>query len=138
LIRAHKDAVLTRLREDGILTGCTFEGVVEARPHRYATLFIDSGLRSSDRLLGSSVTATFTVLVHSVGVSPDQAQLVADRVLTQLVDWTPAVDGFRCRRLRHTLTVPVQRDPDGLPPVFFCVDEFTLTTQPSPATSISL
>jgi hypothetical protein len=101
----------------------------QERPHRYATLFIDSGLRSSDRLLGSSVTATFTTIIHSVATSPDQALLVADRVLTQLVDWTPVIDGIRCRRLKHSATVPVQRDRDGLPPVHFVVDEFTLTAQ---------
>jgi hypothetical protein len=129
VIRAVKDAHLARLREDYILTACTYEGVVADRPHRYATLFIDSGLRDTDRLAGSSTMATFTVIVHSVATSRIRRLFIADRVLTQFVDWTPDVSGARFRRLRHTATVPVQRDRDGLPPVHFVVDEFTSTAQ---------
>jgi hypothetical protein len=129
VIQAHKDAILTQLRAHPELATVVYEGVVADRPKRYCTVWTDSGQRSSDRLTGSSVTATFTYVIHSVGIDPHQAQWVADRVFTQLLDWTPDIPGFRSRRIRHTATVPVQRDPDGLPPVYFCVDEFTLTTQ---------
>jgi hypothetical protein len=129
MIRAHKEAVLTRLRGDPFLTSTVYEGVVEDRPNRYAALFFDSGHRTTDRLTGPSTTGTFSIIVHSVGTTPDQAQTVAEHVLAQLIDWTPDVPGHSCRRLRHTVTVPVQRDPDGIFPVHFCVDEFALVTQ---------
>lgn len=129
MIRDHKQAVLTRLREDSVLTDSTYEGVVEDRPARYCTIYVNSGRRTAERVTGGQTTATFTFTIHSVGTAPDQAQLVAERVFNQLLDWTPDVPGYRCRRIIHAASYPTQRDPDGLPPVYFAVDEFDLTTE---------
>ena len=129
MIRAHVDAVLARLREDTDLD--VYEGAVPTGSECYVTVWTNSGLRTADRLAGPSSVGTFTFTVHSVGSEPAQAQAVAEHVFTQLLDWTPDIPGYQPRRVRHTATVPVTRDIDGRPPVYFCTDEFTLATQPT-------
>lgn len=128
-IRAHKNAILARLREDSVLASATFEGVVTDRPQRYCTVFTDSGYRTVERLAGPSATALFTYTVHSVGSTPDQAQAVAEHVFAQLLDFTPTVAGRLCGRLRHAASQPVQQDPD-IPDLYFCVDEFDVSSDP--------
>ncbi|WP_223690109.1 DUF3168 domain-containing protein [Leifsonia poae] len=135
MIRAHVNAILARLREDTVLQGFTFEGVVlpdvqENRPQRYCTIFTNSGYRTVERLSGPSATATFTYTIHSVGTDPQQAQAVAERVFAQLLDYTPTVVGRQCGRLRHAASQPVQVDTDVKPPLYYCVDQFDLTSDP--------
>jgi hypothetical protein len=129
VIRAHKNAILARLREDSVLSAVTFEGVVTERPERYCTLFTNSGFRTVERLSAPSATAEFTYTVHSVGSTPDQAQAVAERVFAQLLDFTPTVPARLCGRLRHAASQPVQQDPD-IPNLYFAVDQFDLTSDP--------
>lgn len=101
------------------------------RPQRYCTFFLNSGTRYADRLTGPDVAADFTVTVHSVGQDVTQAQAVAERVFAQLLNFTPAVDGRTCSRLRHTASMPVQDDDGTQPPLYFCVDEFSFTSDPA-------
>lgn len=130
MIRVHTQAVLDRLAQHHDLDGAVYEGAtVPVGTKAYVTVWVDSGRRRTDRLAGSSNTAEFTFTVHSVGSQPYQAQALAECVFTQLLDWTPEVAGFQPHRLRHTATLPVERDPDGRPTVYYCTDEFTLTTQ---------
>lgn len=131
MIRAHKQAILERLRQDSVLSPVTFEGVVTDRPQRYCTVFTNSGFRTVERLAGPSATATFTFTVHSVGTTPEQAQAVAERVFAQLLDYTPTVTGRLCGRLRHAASQPVQLDTDGGTNLYYCVDEFDITTDPA-------
>lgn len=133
MIRAHKDAILTRLRQDSVLSTATFEGVVTDRPQRYCTVFTNSGYRSVERLAGPSATATFTYTIHSVGSTPEQAQAVAERVFAQLLDFTPTVANRQCGRLRHAASQPVQKDSDVTPALYYCVDQFDLTSDPIPS-----
>jgi hypothetical protein len=125
-IRDAKNAVLSRLREDPILATATYEGVVTDRPDRYVAVFTNSGMRSADRLTGPHSVTTMTVIVHSVGTTPDQCSLVAERVFAQLVDFTPTIDGVRCRRISPEASQPMQRDDDISPPLYYSVDEFDL------------
>lgn len=130
-IRAHKQAILDRLRADPILTDATFEGVVTDRPSRYVAVFIDSGYRYSERLTGAQATADYGVTAHSVGTTPDQAQFVAERVFAQLLGHVLQVPGFRCRRVRHEASQPTQIDRDIDPPLFYAVDVFEFTSEPA-------
>jgi len=131
-ILAVKNAVLARLREDPELAQSVFEGVVTtapgaARPNRYVALFTNSGARSASRFTGPSSQSVQTFVLHSVGTKPDQAQFVADRVFAKLLDWTPTVDGLSFRRVTHEASLPLARDDDTSPPLFYQVDEFDLT-----------
>lgn len=126
-----KAAVLARLRQDSVLASSTFEGVVTNRPNRYVAVFSDSGFRTAERFTGLQGTSSQSFTVHSVGTTPDQAQAIADRVFAQLLDWTPAVEGRVCRRMRHEASEPVQIDRDVTPPMFYGVDVFEVTSSPS-------
>jgi hypothetical protein len=131
VIRAHAKAIVARLEEDLILRGSTFQGVVTNRPARYCTVFMDSGLRVVERFNGLQTEVTFGVTVHSVGTTAEQSQLVAERVMAQLLDYRPIVAGRDCRRLRHVSSVPVDLDTDVSPPLYFSVDQFDLTSSPA-------
>lgn len=131
-IVAVKNAVLARLRDDPELATSVFEGVVTTapgatRPNRYVAVFTNSGTRSAARFTGPSSQSVQTFVLHSVGTKPDQAQFVADRVFAQLLDWTPQIDGLNCRRLTHEASLPLARDDDTTPSLFYQVDEFDLT-----------
>lgn len=123
------NAILSRLREDSVLSTVTFEGAVTDRPQRYCTVFTNSGYRTVERVTGPSATAEFTYTVHSVGSTPMQAQAVAERVFAQLLDYVPTVEGRQCSRLRHAGSQPVQQDFD-VPDLYYCVDQFDLTSDP--------
>jgi hypothetical protein len=131
VIREMKNAVLARLRADSELASVVFEGVVTNRPNRYVAVFSDSGWRTAERFTGAQSTSAQSFTVHSVGTTPDQAQFVADRVFTQLLDWTPSVAGRVCRRMRHEASEPVQIDADVTPPLFYAVDVFEVTSSPA-------
>lgn len=130
-IRDHAAAIQTRLEQDSVLAGSTFQGVVTDRPQRYCTFFLTSGRRYADRLTGPDVAADFTVTVHSVGSDVTQAQAVAERVFAQLLNFTPTVAGRTCSWLRHTASMPTQRDDTVTPSLYYSVDEFTFNSYPS-------
>ncbi|MHB9004004.1 MAG: hypothetical protein ACYC6C_08055, partial [Coriobacteriia bacterium] len=124
MIRAHVDVVLARLRGDAVLAGATFDGRVEGTPEAYCVVYAGGGVRKSERLTGRSVFADFSFTIHSVGSTAEQARLVEERVLAQLVDWVPTVVGRNCRRMVHAVSRPVGMDNDVSPPLFYGVDVF--------------
>lgn len=130
MIRATAAAIQARLEEDPVLAECTFEGIVTDKPDRYASFFLNSGVRYGDRLSGPDVSADFTLTVHSVGETPYGAQAVAERVLAQLLNYKLIVAGRDCSLLRHTASVPIGTDPDVSPALFYGVDEFSFTSDP--------
>ena len=130
-IRAVKNALLARLREDLTLKNIVFEGVVTARPNRYVAVYSDSGLREAERFTGGQWTSTQSFTIHCVSESPDKAQEIADRVFAQLLDHVLEVPDRRCRRIRHGSSQPVQLDSDVSPPLWYTVDEFDVTSTPA-------
>jgi len=114
-----------------VLADCTFQGVVSDRPDRYVTLFMDSGDWVQERLTGPQSTATFSLTFHSVGSTAEQAQYVAEKVFLQLLGFTPNVPSRECRRIRHVNSQPIQLDRDVSPPIYYCVDQFELTSDPA-------
>lgn len=128
-IRAHKKALLDRLEEDSILAGKVHEGVVPKRVPPYVSLFTDTGSHQAERFIGPDMTVNYQYLTHSVGETPEQAQLLAEHVAAQFLNWVPAVSGYRCSRLRHPTSPPTQLDRDVDPPLFYCIDEWDLTSR---------
>lgn len=92
---------------------------------------MDSGYREVERFTGAHDLATFAITVHSVGTTSEQAQLVAERVMAQLLDYTPTISGRSCRRIRHAASRPVALDEGVSPPMYFCVDVFDLSSTPA-------
>lgn len=131
MIRAHKNAVLARLKLDSVLSTATFDGEVSGTPSKYCVVYVNSGRRESERFSGPSQFATFAITIHSVGTTAEQAQLVAERVFAQLLDWTPTVVGRNCRRIRHAVSRPVDMDKSVSPVLYYAVDVFDLTSAPA-------
>lgn len=131
MIRAHKAPVFARLRADSILSTATFDGEVTNRPSRYCSVYMNGGLRDSERLSGPSAFADFRITIHSIGSTVEQCQLVQERVMAQLIDYTPPVAGRNPRRLRHVASVEVEMDTDIDPPLYIARDVFEWTTAPA-------
>ena len=131
MIRAHKASLFGRMREDGILSTATFDGEVTNRPSRYCSVYMSGGLRESERFTGPSAFADFRITIHSVGTTIEQAQLVQERVMAQLIDATPAVAGRNPRRIRHVVSVEVELDTDIDSPLYLARDVFEWTTAPA-------
>jgi hypothetical protein len=128
-LRATAKAIITRLEEDTILAGSTYQGVVLDRPNRYLSLFLNGGRREQGRFTGPSSLADYTLTTHSVGTTPEQAQFVEERSQAKLVDFTPVVPGFQCRRIQQTDSQPLQLDADTSSPLYFIASSYSLTME---------
>lgn len=129
--RARKKAVIDRLKAKASAATGVFEGAVPKDHGRqwYLVVFTNSGLRVRPRFTGPSSGVTQSFTIHSVGTTPEQAQLGAEVVQDQLVDFLPVVAGWNCHRLTHEVSLPVQVDRDITPPLYYCVDEFDLVAE---------
>jgi hypothetical protein len=130
-VRVVKQAFLARIRTGETLSRIVYEGTVKDRPNRYVSVFTDSGLHEAERWTGPQSTSTQTFVVHSVGSTPDKAQEVAELVQRQVIDHVLVVEGRTCRRIRHESSQPIQLDQDIDPELYYCVDEFAVTTSPN-------
>lgn len=130
MTRAHDAKVLARLREIPALSETVFDGEVEGRPQRYVLVHSNRGIARPDRLAGYSLRRRKTYWVHSVGASKSQADAVAERVIAQLLDWIPGVDGWACERISHEASEPVQKDDSRVPVLYYGVDQFDFYTTP--------
>lgn len=128
-LRKTAEATKARLQEDTILNGSTFQGQVTNRPSRYVAFFLSGGQRTKGRFTGPSSVADYTLTTHSVGTTVEQAQLVEERVQSKLVDWTPTITGFVCRRLQHDGSQPIEIDTDVSPPLYYIASSYGMTME---------
>lgn len=134
MIRAHKNAVLARLRSDAALASVVVDGAVDPNAPPvlppYVVVYMDSGRRSVDRI--SSVTPTqadFRITTHCVGVDVDQAEYLAEKVFSLLLGWTPVVNGWSPVAIQHQRTAPPQTDRSVNPATQYISDVFTFTSR---------
>lgn len=127
---AVKDAFLARLRAGDTLGSIVHEGTVASRPSRYVSVFTSTGRRRAERFTGRQTVTTQLVVTHSVGETPDKAMRLAELVADQVVDAVLAVPGRSCRPIRHGESQPPELDADGRPELWYCVDEFTIISEP--------
>ena len=125
------DAFLTALREEPSLTNVVHEGTVLERPTRYVSVFTDGGLRGVESFTGPQQTVLRTFVVHSVAADPSKARQVSQLVIDQVVDRVLTADGRVCRPVQHEASQPVRLDRDVDPPLFYGVDEFSVTSKPA-------
>jgi len=125
------DAFLAALREEPSLAQIVHEGTVEDRPTRYVSVFTDGGLRGVESFTGPQQTALRTFVVHSVAADPRKARQISQLVIDQVVDRVLVVDGRVCRRVQHEASEPARLDRDVDPPLFYGVDEFSVTSKPA-------
>lgn len=128
-VRKTAAAITSRLQEDAILDGSTFQGVVQNRPARYLSFFLSGGRREQSRFTGPSSLTDYTMVTHAVGTTPEQAQLVEERAQAKLIDWTPSVDGFQCRRIQHASSQGLEIDTDTTPPLYYLASSYSLTME---------
>jgi hypothetical protein len=130
VIRAHKAAVLARLRADTKIADAVFDSGADSPSVPYCVVYADQGTREQERLLATQSRATFVYTIHSVGSTPDEAQWMAERVYAQLLGFRPEIEGRSCWPIAAEASVPVRRDDDPHPALFFGVDEFRLSSVP--------
>src|SRR4051812_40581511 len=120
-MRVHDDAFLALIRSDAGLATTTFEGSVTNRPARYVSVFPRES-RLVERFSGPHAVTDNEYIVHSVGPPPEQAKWAREHMLAKTLDVTPAVAGWRCRRIRFVTSQPLGTDFDTTPPLYFTVD----------------
>lgn len=133
MILDHKNAVLARLRADSALVNKVHDGIVQSPDGKpvegpYCVVYVNGGDRQEERLLGGQTRANFTFTIHSVGKTPEEAQAVVSHVYKQLLGFTPMISGRVCWPIRSVVTQATRLDKDVLPPMFYAVDEFTLSS----------
>jgi hypothetical protein len=128
---AHVQALLDRLRADSILAPVVFEGDVVGKPGGYVVFYSSQPSHSVERLTGEQTQEDYTFTTVSVGLTPTQARVMADRVVAQLLNFVPTVPGRVCRRLRHPVGRPIEREEDSNPSLWYFTDQWDLTSSPS-------
>lgn len=100
-------------------------------PQRYVLVHSNRGLVRADRFTGPARRRRKTYWVHSVGLTKHQAERVAERVLSRILDVRLQVDGWRCDPIQHAASQPVQADITRKPARYVGVDQFDLYASPS-------
>jgi hypothetical protein len=134
VIRAHKAAILARLRADTPMASNVIDGIIDPLapvvPPPYVAVSMDSGRRTVERESSEQPTsAEFRIAVHSVGVDADQAGYFAEHVMAQLLGWRPTVTGWAPQAVQHFRSAPVQPDTTVNPATQYITDVFTLTSR---------
>lgn len=89
------------------------------------------GTRRVDSLAGTSRWVDGVVQTTVVGDSALAVRIVSARVITALLDVTPAVAGRSCFPIRHDDSQTVRRDDDVQPPVLYGVLRWLLQSVPA-------
>lgn len=134
MIRAHKAAILARLRADSPMASNVIDGIIDPLapvvPPPYVAVSMDSGRRTVERESSEQPTsAEFRITVHSVGVDADQAGYFAEHVMAQLLGWRPTVTGWAPQAVQHFRSAPVQPDTTVNPATQYITDVFTLISR---------
>ena len=92
----------------------------------------DPGDVQAARLNGERAHLEMHIMVHAVGVGPEQATWAGDRAREVLLGAPPAVPGRRVHRLTQTMAPPpIVRDDDVNPVLYVQVTEYRLTSDPA-------
>lgn len=125
--RTHTAAVVATLEAVGLTVG---DGSGKGLTAPYAVVYADLG--GLDGPMGDRYAdLDQTVFVHGVGTGPEQAQWVADKARVALLTTAITVTGRSVMCVEHVTSVPVQRDDDVTPPLYYSVDEYLLSTTPA-------
>ncbi|MGO4583639.1 hypothetical protein AB4Z38_07090 [Arthrobacter sp. 2RAF6] len=134
MIRAHKAALLARLRADPAMVGKVIDGLVDpnAAPVLPPYVAVTVATNHFDAERESSETPTmleFRVTAHSVGVDTDQAGYFSEHVIGQFAGWRPVVTGWAPSAVKHYRSMPAMPDTSVNPAPQYITDVFTLTSR---------
>jgi len=131
-IRAHRDAVITALSVS--LPGAVFKSysaaAKDASVSRYAVLFIARTRRDRTRYTGPQSRDTFTLTVHCVGTTEDEALYVQERV-DELTGLKLPVAGRHVHPVEFVTGKPPELDDDSTQPLWYSTSQFDLTSDPA-------
>lgn len=100
--------------DSGVPTGDSSDPV----PERYAVLWPDDGTRTLDpedmKVATQSTGEAYTWQVSSVAPTRQMASWIAKRIRDAITDETPAVEGYSCGPIRHTLSATPDRNEQVL------------------------
>lgn len=121
------------------LTGKTFisKAVVNGAPvlPPYAVIHPNDGRDAAERFTGPRTTTNPRAVIHSVGLTAEQAQAIADLVKSALV-----VNGFGIaltvagrvnEKLEYSVPIPVQVDASVTPALLFHVADVSWKSNPA-------
>lgn len=128
--KAHADAVKA-------LIGGTvriYEGnVPDGAALPYAVLWLNNGNALRSTLATVSDRRDVEFQVTSVGIDPEGARSVAERVRTAVLDRRPTVTGRRANPITQTVSEPLRVDRDVAPHRLYVVDAYAFSTVPTSA-----
>lgn len=127
--RKHDTWLKARIETVSALAAATFvtsaPAGLTARP--YVVLHPMDGTDDSDRLTGPDVVQHPRWVVHSVGVTPEQAKWAAEQVKSKLVvngvGVVPTITGETAGAVWYSSPTPVQMDSDGSEVLFLHIAE---------------
>jgi hypothetical protein len=130
VIRAHVNAVKALLSAVPNVTVYDAK-VPDNATYPYVVVYADGGLASVNNLAAASSWRDWRFQTTSVGTTPDQARLIAEKAQAALLDATPTVTGRSCGRIQHDVSRDIQRDDDVVPPVLYAVDRWRFSSVPA-------
>lgn len=129
--RVHTNALLAFLRADPQLAQIVFDGYVPGvAPTRYVLVFARSMGHDVDRFAGRQRPETVQHTLHCIGTIPAEAQWLADRVQSRLVNARVPVDGWAVSPVRHVSGDPMRMESTVKPAVYFLADDYAWEAQP--------
>lgn len=96
-----------------------------------AVLFIDTGTGASETLEAASERRDVAFQVTSVGLDPEGARSVAERVRAAVLAKRPAVAGRLTWKVTHDASNPLRLDRDVTPHVFYLADSYSFGSVPA-------
>lgn len=123
----HVDAVTAALTAQGLTV--YLGGAPAGQSAPYCVLYPDPGMPVRASLADDRVNFITVVQITCVGTTAEQALNYADRASSALSAPLP-VTGRTAWRPEHLDGMPVQRDDDVTPPVFYAVGRYRLRSTP--------
>lgn len=126
--QAHADAIKALIGKSVRLhDGAVPDGA--ALP--YAVLFIDDGTAARTRMVPVSDRRNVGFQITSVGIDPDGARSVAERVRAAVLDKRPAVAGRATWPVQQEVSQPLRVDRDVTPHLLYVVDQYAFSSIPA-------
>lgn len=127
-MRKHDAALVALVTSIPALTTKFFPGITPgAVATPYAVFYAQSGRDESDRVAGPASVQSPRWTIHCVGSTQEQAQWVNEQIKAKLVvngfGVVPTIAGEKPGRFWFDNPIPVQRDDDSTPPLFYAVAE---------------
>lgn len=132
-LHPHVQAVVTHLRAAPLTVGN--HGWPGTDPHAdapYTVVYLIAGGTVDGTLADPDDDSDLVIQLTSVGIGAEQALRTSDLGRAAMVGHRFVVSGRRCQPCRlRAASDGARRDPDLTPPLFYCVDRYTVPTFPA-------